>query len=186
MATPQTQRGFSLIEVLISIFIFGIIMTAASVVFGRSVESYRHARASQQILEDAQFAMNRIAKSLRTSSVIQLGAGGRSIIIYDYSRDGGACVRYRFTGGVITEEVEPLNYNTDDILRCGPGIFTSSTTRADLTTLPVTGQFAAQSSTYQTRVGKVSMVFVMTDVTGAPVRLQTTVSLRDYDVSGLL
>ncbi len=184
---PKQRRGFSLIEVLVSIFIFAIIMTATANIFGHTVKSYRYARASQAALEDAQFAMNRIAKSLRTSSVQSVGPGGQSIIIYDYSRSGGACVRYRITGNAITEEVKQLNYNTDDILNCNSSAFTG-VAPATLTTHDVQGAFVATASDYdQKHAGRVSMVFVVKDVhNGAPVYLQTTVSLRDYDVSGLM
>ncbi len=184
--TAQKKKGFSLIEVLISIFIFAIVITAASSILGRATYGYKSARVNQQVMEDAQFAMSRITKSLRTSSVISVGTAGQDIIIYDYSRDGGACIRYSLVSGVITEEVEPLDYATDDVLNCGVGIFDGNTQRADLTQFPVTGSFSAVASDYETRVGKVSMVFSMEGAQASILRLQTTVSLRDYDVSGLL
>ncbi len=182
----KSKRAFSLIEVIIAIFIFSVIMTAAASVLGRSVKEYRYARASQRVLEDAEFAMNRIAKSLRTSSVMSVASNGKNIVIYDYSRNGGACVRYTFMADTIVEEVEPLNYNTDDITKCNASIFTFTTPQALLTYTQVDGQFSAQPSAYKTRVGRVTMAIVAQDNRGMKMYLQTTVSLRDYDVSGLL
>ncbi len=180
-------RGFSLIEVLVSIAIFAIIMTATVNIFGHTVQNYHYERASQEALEDAQFAMNRIAKSLRTSSVQHIGTNGQSIIIYDYSRSGGACVRYAITGNAITEEVKLLDYNTDDILNCNNSAFVGVAPIV-LTAHNVYGTFVAVPSDYnRKRAGRVSMVFVVKDDNnGTPVSLQTTVSLRDYDVSGLM
>lgn len=192
MKQASTQSGFTLFEVMISIFMFSVIMVAASNIFAQSVQSYRYARASQQTMEDMQFAMNRVAKSLRTSSVQSVGTGGQNIVIYDYSREGGACIRYTFTtGSAILEEVNLLSYEDTDAISCS---FGGGTTSATITKKPVAGQFSATASEYKDphdsgdtgAVGRVTMVIVGEDSVGAAMHLQTSVSLRDYDQSGLL
>lgn len=65
----KKQKGFTLIELMISIFIFMIIVSIVIEIFGKQVVTSRHARILQRNIEDAEFAMNYVAKTLRTSSL---------------------------------------------------------------------------------------------------------------------
>ncbi|MCK4635439.1 MAG: prepilin-type N-terminal cleavage/methylation domain-containing protein [Candidatus Moranbacteria bacterium] len=65
----KKQKGFTLIELMVSIFIFMIIISLVIEIFGKQVVASRHARVLQRNIEDADFAMNYVAKTLRTSSL---------------------------------------------------------------------------------------------------------------------
>jgi prepilin-type N-terminal cleavage/methylation domain-containing protein len=67
--TRYNRNGFTLIELLVSVFVFLLIMLAVVTIFIREVEAFRNAKDSQRSLENAQFAMNFVAKTLRTSIV---------------------------------------------------------------------------------------------------------------------
>ncbi|MFA5986221.1 MAG: prepilin-type N-terminal cleavage/methylation domain-containing protein [Parcubacteria group bacterium] len=116
------KKGFTLIELMVSIFIFLIIMTAIVGIFARQIQAYRNARVSQNDLENAQFAMNYMAKTLRTATVLgrnnedlrdpaQFASaqgntddfsllridGSNKLVLYDFSQE--LCMRFYFATG---------------------------------------------------------------------------------------
>jgi prepilin-type N-terminal cleavage/methylation domain-containing protein len=95
------KKGFSLIEVLIAMFVFAIMTLVVMGTFFDMIKSRSRVLAIQQDVEDARYGMELMAKTLRMSSVFSISSGG-SIEFYDYSR--AACFRYRIQdGGVIME-----------------------------------------------------------------------------------
>ena len=63
----KKERGFSFLEIMVSVFIFSLMMTTISITFSNLFKNYRNSRAIQTNLENAQFIINSMAKSLRTS-----------------------------------------------------------------------------------------------------------------------
>ncbi len=120
----KKRKGFTLIEMMISIFIFAIIMTSVASIFAKQVSVYKKARIIESDLENAQFALNYVSKTLRTSSVIGYADKGgaasvdlvsdvfrqdanddndfylvkmpvnRGLLVYDFSQE--ACVIFTF------------------------------------------------------------------------------------------
>ncbi|PID51603.1 MAG: hypothetical protein CR954_00945 [Candidatus Moraniibacteriota bacterium] len=114
------KKGFTLIELMVSIFIFLLIMLAIIQIFAQQILAYRRAHDRQHDLENAQYAMNYFGKTLRTSTVLgnlksgasswdrTLDDGGNdfyvevidnteeSLIIYDFSQE--VCLRLTFRG----------------------------------------------------------------------------------------
>lgn len=119
----RKNKGFTLIEMMVSIFIFAIMMTAISGIFARQISSYKQTRLMAGDLENAQFALNYIAKTLRTASIIGEGTSsstgtgnglliernqngyeddfwstsiddGKGLIVYDFSQE--ACIIFTF------------------------------------------------------------------------------------------
>lgn len=108
------KKGFTLVELMVSVFIFLIIMVAIVQIFAQQISAYRYARVSQSDLENAQFAMNYISKTLRTATV--LGEDGsdlrdptqfneddfilqeiettHKLVLYDFSQE--LCMRFSF------------------------------------------------------------------------------------------
>ena len=113
-------------EMMVSIFIFLLMMTAIVQIFAQQIRAYRHARTVQGDMENAQFAMNYISKTLRTATVVGTitgsGTGATSVgqedfllidgdddfytssitdtetslILYDFSQD--KCLKLTFRG----------------------------------------------------------------------------------------
>ncbi|MCX6765711.1 MAG: type II secretion system protein [Candidatus Moranbacteria bacterium] len=186
----NTIRGFTLIEVIVAMFVFVIIMTTVSGIFGRAFQGYRSAKVIQRDLEAAQYAINLIAKSLRTSSVaspIGQNLTTSSVRIFDYSQN--KCIRYAFSGTEITLESadDPGDSAPDKIDWCTT---TSLSSPASITSGTVTGNFYSTSSD-PTIVGKVTIALKVCPVTGCDgnprdeAKIQTSVSLRDYTETGL-
>jgi prepilin-type N-terminal cleavage/methylation domain-containing protein len=69
MKKIKTKKGFTLIELMISIVIFLVMMVLVVEIFAKQVVTARHARVLQRNIEDAEFAMNYINKTLRTSTL---------------------------------------------------------------------------------------------------------------------
>lgn len=182
-------------EIIIAMFIFTIMMTATTAFFGKSMFGYRSARAIQKDLESAQFAMNLIAKSLRTSTVFVPASGlNAGVKIYDYSQN--KCIEYKFDSGALQVatfntgyDVEPVNVETNK---------TDCQTRtlsgfSPMTIGTVTGSFyiiPSSDSPIKT-VGRVTMSMKVCPESGCSgnpkdeAKIQSTVSLRDYKETGL-
>ncbi|GBE17247.1 hypothetical protein BMS3Abin15_01086 [bacterium BMS3Abin15] len=193
------KKGFSLLELLVAIFIFSVVMVASTGIFGSSIKGYRNAKAIQKDMENAQDAMSVIAKTLRTSTVYECFgvAWGdcstppfQAIRIYDHSQN--KCVMYGFrSSDNVLEAIKFSIAGTDDpAVECINGAnYGGSSAASDLVdTGNVTGQF----DVIQSVVGQIGKITVSMEVAPNPstpekdkARIQTTVSLRDYDEAGL-
>ncbi len=180
----KKEKGFSFLEVIVATFIFSLIMVSASASFGKFFTAYRTTRAVQRDLENAQFAMNAIAKTLRTSTVITsiTPAPTNLIRVFDHSQDSlNPCMEFRFdvaTGSLQSRNTESVV----DVAACQ--VYTFSNNFADMTTGYVTGNFSGAQST-SGLAGKVTIsaeVCPSSPCPGNPrdrARIQTTVSLRN-------
>ena len=90
--TKKTKKGFTLIEMIISVAIFSIIMTAIVVTFSSYIKTNRYSRIVQRNLESVQFAFNYMAKTLRISNVIK--GDGDDENMFTYSEITGDCVYF--------------------------------------------------------------------------------------------
>ncbi len=89
-------RGFTLLEVVVALFLFTLMMMAVAMILASGFKNYREGRLLAQNAEDAQVALNSIAKVLRTSTVKSSdNSNASSIEVYDYSQS--KCVRYSFS-----------------------------------------------------------------------------------------
>ena len=84
-----TKKGLSMIEVIVATGIFAIAMTAIAGSFVSFILAYRKTRATQQRLEDAQYASSYMAKVLRTSAAT---LSGSSVMAWDYSQE--KCLKF--------------------------------------------------------------------------------------------
>lgn len=93
-----------MLEVLVSLFVFAILVAALSGVYTGFLGAQLYTKRTQQNLEGAQLALNSLAKTLRTSKIVvpatQLSYAVSSIRIFDYSRESssGACLEYYISG----------------------------------------------------------------------------------------
>lgn len=189
MKKYQTKQGFTLLELMISIFIFSVVVVVVATIFSRGMVAYQYANSVQKGLEEAQFTMGQIAKVLRTSSIIlptgTTIATGTTITVFDASQT--KCVKYIISGGVVSQQ-KSLSINMDPSDWCGGVSYGAVVPMTNLDNGKITGSFSAVKSTYAPpKVGRASMVFVITAPNGSSsVHIQSSVSLRDYKVSGLL
>jgi prepilin-type N-terminal cleavage/methylation domain-containing protein len=71
----KNQSGFTLIEILVSMAIFSILVFAAASIYIAFNNSQIRTTASQQLLNDSQYAMEVMAREIRNSTIVYPSAG---------------------------------------------------------------------------------------------------------------
>ena len=180
----RSRQGFTLIEAMISVFIFVILMLAITSIFTNAFAGYRNTRAIQRDLENAQYALNAMAKELRTSTVAYpVGTTTEldEVLFYDRSQD--MCIKYRVRDGFlgIAKQFNPTGDPDECTATYHPG------NPVPLTTGNVVGKFLITSSDFgpPARMGKVTISLEISEGPEHTARIQTTTSLRDYGIAGL-
>lgn len=202
----RCKRGFTLLELIISMFIFVILMLATTTIFSGFFSGYQKAKITQKDLESAQFAMNNIAKILRTSSIIDpISAGNTSdLVSYDYSQ--GKCIEFNFDNSLGTYAMRAdSNLTPDDPdpnKICSKQNIHNTTTEETVIGEDhfVDGYFSVTPSNDGSdgntkKIGKVTISMQIcpqesganacSTKTSDKVNIQTSVSLRDYSKAGL-
>ncbi|MEI6650700.1 MAG: prepilin-type N-terminal cleavage/methylation domain-containing protein [Candidatus Moraniibacteriota bacterium] len=189
-------KGFTLIEMIVSMGVFVIMASVISVSFSSGFSSYKNSRDLQKDIESAQYGMNAMAKSLRTSTIIDPFSTtdqAQYVIFYDYSAT--RCYEYRFNGGVLEARWRDASNPIDSTAsknECGATYLNGSPGGwNNLTEGYVTGQFFVTPSspgpTPAARVGRVTIFATVKKTSSGQQfssRIQTTVSLRDYNNAG--
>ena len=177
-------RGFTLMEMTVSLFIFTLMMASVAQVFATAFSGYRNTRAIQRDIENAQYAVNVMGKELRTSSVVSPATGSlverTSITFFDHSQS--KCFQYQIfsnTLRVTSVAIAQTSPPTDCLTATYPAFDTISTG-------VVTGKFQVtpSSSSSPRVVGKVTISLDISEGSNHHARIQTTVSLRDFGVIG--
>lgn len=174
-----SAQGFTLVEILVALFIFVILMVGVSQIFGAAFFGYRNTRAVQKDLENAQFTLNSMVKMLRTSTVVSPAASNTNRVrFYDYSQ--GLCIEYWIDGGNKTLSV--ISASTSDSDQCKLANFPAGSF-APLTSGNVSGTFVLTPSDGTSSpkvVGKVTVSLQIQEAQTHAARIQSSVSLRDY------
>lgn len=175
MKRSSSQKGFTLLEVMIAMFIFVIMISASIIALMNVFKSYNKAKEVQGHLDNAQYSMNLMMKSLRTSSLISASSDD-GIVIFDYSKD--ECIQYKFDGG---EKSLLMRFVASDYESCKDEGF-GGVDFNFMTTGDVTGKFWATESN-DTQVGSITVLMRIDEGERTEVNIQSSVSLRDYKVS---
>lgn len=190
----KNEKGLTLMEVMVAIFIFSLMMVAVVQIFSNSTSGYRNAVKIQRNLEEAQYAINQIMKTLRTSTIVECkpscsAASINEIKVFDYSRGStNSCIVFKFE----SKKIMVGSSDHSDAASCdGDAVSANKEMTAgrieDMKFEIVESR--DQGNPSGPRVGKVTVsAEVCTNESGACsstgiVKIQSTVSLRDYDVS---
>lgn len=188
----KTMKGFTLVEMVVSIGIFAVMSTVIAGTFASGFSSYRGSRELQRDVESAQFAINTMAKHLRTSSVVSPSAtsmGATDVIFYDYS--SARCFEYDFQSGALEARWRDATDPTDSkasFTECNSS-FLNGHSRNRLTSGYVEGKFfvvPSSSVSGSEQVGRIAISVTVKETSAKTLtsQVQTTVSLRDYDNAG--
>lgn len=171
----STRRGFTLIEVLVAMFIFTLMMASVAQIFSTTFLGYHNMRAVQRDIDNAQYSLNILAKELRTSSIVNFTSS--SVKFFDHSQ--GKCFQYQINGN----NLQVTSAGASDTAACTATSLSSPTT---ISTGLITGTFRVTPSTVSPpHVGKVTVSIDISEGSAHHARIQTSVSLRDFSVSGL-
>jgi len=174
----KSYKGFSLPEMLVAMFIFSLVIGIVSQIFTQAFIGYREQKRLQSDIESAQFAINTIAKELRTASISSFSA--TSLTFMDYSQQ--KCFLYNYDSSTKIFTVKSKVLISSDFNDCNGGIYPDPVTLVSDPSLIV--RFNGTSSVFSTTVGRVT-IFLSLSSGATTTRLQTSVSLRDYKVSGV-
>jgi prepilin-type N-terminal cleavage/methylation domain-containing protein len=195
------KKGFTLIEVLIAMAIFSMMMVATATFFGSSISGYKNAKAIQKDVENAQFAMNLMAKTLRTSSILSCGGGAcsttggpyTSVQVYDYSQ--AKCIEYTYdsVNKKITTRSSSTPVNVDTpALGCTVASWTGSqdmaTSHVERANFYIIKSAKAPATPVVGRITTSIEICATSTCTGLEkdkVRIQSTSSLRDFKEAGM-
>jgi len=194
----KKKKGFSFLEVMISIFIFILMMTTISMAFANLFNNYKKAKVIQRNLEDAQFAMNSMAKALRVSSVIIPSSSGTVSSMKFFNYSDSSCASYRFQDNSL-QVASDVYSGTDSTLEAKKTWCEDEADLSDYSNL--TSSFingiifdvvpsSQGTASTPSVMGKVTILMEVCASSGCPesqdkVRIQTSVSLRDYSTIGL-
>lgn len=179
----KTKKGYTFMEVIVSVSIFVIIIAASTSAFSNLFNNYRKIRDFQESMENVQFAMNEIAKVLRTSSIVD--NGDSFVQAFDYSQK--ICVRYQISGGQLMRAYEDMAASSDPTSECLLWNFAADEF-FKMTTGTVDGGFSTITSSAAVgseEVGKVTIMLNIQKGASETMKLQSSVSLRDYEQSGI-
>lgn len=176
----KITKGFTLIEVMVALFTFLLIMSAASQIFTKAFAGYKDTKAVQRDTENAQYALSVMAKELRTSSIVNPSGSlvsSQSVRFYDYSQ--GVCFQYRINAS----ELQVARASASGAGSCASA---SLGTYTAVTTGTVSGRFIVTPSTTSPKsVGKITLSLDISEGSSHTAHIQTTASLRDYGYVGL-
>lgn len=174
------KQAFTLIEVMVAMFIFVLVIASSTVVFANIFKAYQRSKHLQENLENAQYALNLLSKTFRTSSVIDVAGDNSSVTIFNYSTN--ECVKYSFSAGSLHKQTS----DASGISSCATASFITNDV---MTSGDVDGKFYASKSVQKgspgAKVGMITVVMTITSGNSSDINIQTSSSLRDYGVSGI-
>lgn len=186
----KSLRGFTLIEMIISLGIFSIIALAVAGTFASGFSTYKETRALSRNVESAQFAVNTLAKLLRTSTIVEptTATWDNRIIFYDNS--SSRCFQYRVHASAGLSTLQARWFPAIDKALCQNGSSSFPAAFTQVTSGFVTGGFKVVPTVGSPNIpslGRVTLVLSVKEnaTTTREARVQTTVSLRDYKEVGL-
>lgn len=174
--TQKNKKGFTLVESLVSVFVFSLASVMIAGTFTSFFKNFQIAKKTQQSTESAQYAMNLMAKTIRTSEIHDVYNGSPLIYIRMYDKSSQQCVAYRYAAtrkGVIHNSVPAATIGDCD----WAGLIDGSS----MTNLSGLDDIVGARFNYSPGSNGVGFVTVALDVQGsnAVSPIQMTVSLRE-------
>lgn len=173
----KKYQAFSLVELMMAIFILSVIMLVSVSVFANVVWTRKNSLKVSNDLAAGREAIQIMAKNIRMGSRLDY-ISGNTKAIYFFSEVTGSCISYRFSGGVLSgSEVAPGGASN---MECSTAFVTyhySPMTRSDM---QVDGSFVrTKTDTVSTPkiIGKATVAMLV----DGKYNLQTTISFRNYE-----
>lgn len=202
--SARNKRGISLIEILVTVFIFALIMTASVSSFSAFFKARKTTRELQRGLEESRAALETMAKNIRMSSKLtaydesrnpkacDADAGCDTTRISMFNNTQKQCIVYEFSGNKLRGKfVAPATVGTPpneqpDPDSCITQIGTSPLVDDDniINEGTVSGSFYVFPTTPVTDTdGKIGKAAMRINVESGSVtsHIQTTVSFRDFE-----
>ena len=169
-------EGFSLMELIISMFIMVLVIVTSVSVFSNVILTREKTRETQRNLEEARTALEIMSKNLRMSRMAGFSEGK----MYMYNNSQNICIAYEFSGGgLLVGTGNPASLDPYDAgyLDCS-----ATTASENLISGNFSGSFymTPTSASSPKEIGRATVA--ITSGSGNDLRsMETTVSFRDYD-----
>ena len=172
--SSQKCKGFSLIEILVAIFVFILVMAMLTGTFSSFLKSYSNAKKIQKDAEDAQYAMNLMAKTIRTSGLITVSSPVTAfpLRIFDYSQS--SCIEYSYVPAPSNAIGVASNLTANNPASC---LLASMPTPSILVGNIANSPSITAVQTNGTTLGKVTISLQVQD-SASTIPIQMSVSLR--------
>jgi len=107
------ESGFTLIEMLTSVFIFSILMVVFGGVFVTSLNLQRKAFNTQQVIENTSFILESMAKEIRTARIVTadngIGCNAPALTSLSFTHPVNGDITYQLTGSSLRRIVNGTN-----------------------------------------------------------------------------
>ncbi|MBI2065364.1 MAG: prepilin-type N-terminal cleavage/methylation domain-containing protein [Candidatus Yanofskybacteria bacterium] len=159
------QKGFTLIETIVSIFVFSVLATAVTGIFAKAVQVQAGSFSAQRTVENSLLALESIARDIRVSQICPAGSSCSATRLDIVHPVRGSVSYFLDTGRHVIQKTE--GGNTVDITSTDTNF-----TRFD---------FLTTGLAIDDRQPKVTIVITVQNNVGRPVvfDLQTTITSRD-------
>lgn len=175
----KIQKGFILVELLVSLFIFTLIVGMASGIFISGIRVQRRALATQKLLDEVSYAVEYISRTIRMAKKDKLGACITAKHNYQITRGGKGLKFLNYK-----DECQEFFWDSDDQLKeLKDGGASAALTSEDFKVLSFNIALLGESQddNEQPRVS----FFLELEGKSAErpkIQLQTTVSQRNLDI----
>lgn len=109
MTYPIHMRGYSLIEMIVSVGIFSLVMLVSTSAYLALIELDRQSRTTSDVMNSLSFAVDSMSRAIRTGT--NYCVAGCSTSSFSFQNEEGVTVIYAYTSGTITQKI-----GTDDPL----------------------------------------------------------------------
>ena len=169
----MSNKAFTLIEMVVSVAIFTLLVSAGSGIFLSALRAQRQSLATQEVLDQASYLMEYMSKALRMAKKDMAGlCTGTAKLNYafenqciEFKNYQGTCQQFCLDGTRLKDENG--NYLTSDNL-------TVSSFNVELS-----GQYQAPIDSQQPRM---TIFLKIQGKEGSKIEIQTTISQRNPDV----
>ena len=169
----MSNKAFTLIEMIVSVAIFTLLVSAGSGIFLSSIKAQRQSLATQEVLDQTSYLMEYMSKALRMAKKDMLGTcTGTAKLNYAFKNQcikfknyQGACQQFCLVSSRLKDENG--NYLTSDNL-------TVSSFKVELS-----GQYQPPIDSQQPRI---TIFLKIQGKEGSKIEIQTTISQRNPDV----
>lgn len=104
MSTLRTHRGYTLLEMIVSVGIFSVVMLVATAAYLTLIHLDRQSRATTDVMSNLSFAVDSMSRAIRTGS--DYCVAGCTSSRFSFIDSEGRRIVYAYTGGTITQQVE--------------------------------------------------------------------------------
>jgi Tfp pilus assembly protein PilW len=191
LKSGKKLKGFSLMELLVAMFISTLIVTTVVAAFASTFRTQKIARDTQRDIEDAKTTLEYMAKIIRMSSSMKPDAttAQNTPVIYIFNKTMNECIGYWYDNSAGVKKIKEQSCTPlDESNPCTKGILGASGVNFNGDCSPVETVISSTLSdaefyipAYGTAPSPIKRLTIrMQTEHDSGAKMQTTISLRDY------